>query len=237
MSDRVSKHWLRFVAEGVVIVASILFALWADASWELWKQRAGERQIIEALILEFATAETEIRNDLRARTGILETTRRWREARGARSLQISADSVISDVTRLLNYRFYTPSHPELDDILSSGRLELLRSEEIRRALLRYVQARSRIGVPEQEERDFVAQRVEPFLGPRLDLDFLYSEPPDPAAIAGASEAIAALGEGVEFGSILYYKQFITSGALAFSEELLESILAVQSALSAARTGG
>ena len=45
--------WLRIVAEGVVIVASILFAFGIDRGWDNWQERQEESEALGRLHIEF----------------------------------------------------------------------------------------------------------------------------------------------------------------------------------------
>ena len=52
--------WRRLLSEGAVIVLSILFALWADAWWENYKERREEQEVLTALQIEFLDNEQNV---------------------------------------------------------------------------------------------------------------------------------------------------------------------------------
>ncbi|NIQ58092.1 MAG: hypothetical protein GWN71_33425, partial [Gammaproteobacteria bacterium] len=65
------------------------------------------------------------------------------------------------LTSLINYRFYTPIHAVLDDLISSGNLGLIRSDPLRFAIMDYDQERERLQVVEEREARFSAEQLEP----------------------------------------------------------------------------
>lgn len=218
-----------FFLEGVTIVVSILLALLAEAAWTFSQDRAEEREIVEQLQVEFAAAEAELARDTVVRARILRRTSRWRAARQGSMPLVPRDSVPEDVTLLLRSRFYTPSHPVLDDILSSGRFQLIRSPDLRAAILRYQQERSRIQTGEQDEMDYASQVVLPYLSSRVDLDALFSS--DSVRQSAAARQIPGLLQDPEFGSLLWAKEQASSQVDLWAGELMRAIKSVQAALS------
>jgi len=118
----------------------------------------------------------------------------------------------------------------LEDVLMSGRLDLIRSDEIRGHLMRYVQERDRIGVLDERERELAADRIEPFLEARVDLARLALPSRDSAATAAeARKFFAAIREDA-FGSLLYFRIERTQSAHDFGETLLGVIQDVERSL-------
>lgn len=224
------KTWRQRNAEALTIIVSILLALAADAAWQYRGDRATEREILEGLRLEFAEAEAEIRGDLAAREAILQWTRRLQAVREGRSPEPPLDSLPAIVSETFNYRFYTPAHPVLQDVLMSGRLELIRSYEIRGHLMRYTQERDRIGVIDERERRLVADRIEPFLETRVDLAYLTPGNADSARTAGEARKLFAAIREPAFGSLLYFRTDRTEAAHEFGERLLVVIQDVRRSL-------
>jgi len=218
-------RWSRFTEEVSTIVLGILLALAANAGYQYFADRASERGILRALRVEFAADVVELEADRRNRSRKLASIDLLRAVRTGAIETPPRDAMAKALLDCLEYRFYTASHPVLDDLLTTGRLDLLRSDELRRALMVFGQARSRIGVIEQREREFVASRVEPYLGARLDLDALTSDSTEDvaAAVSSASEVLADR----EFGSLLHLNRERTQGSLEFADRLLASVREVQ----------
>lgn len=112
----------------------------------------------------------------------------------------------------------------------SGRLDLIRSDEIRGHLMRYAQERDRIGVLDEREREFVADRIEPFLETRVDLAYLAPGSADSAGTAEEARKFFAAIREPAFGSLLYYRIARSEGAHRFGEVLLGVIHDVRRSL-------
>lgn len=223
-----STRWAGYAAEVVTIVAGILLALAADAGYRYLADRASESEIIGSLRVEFAADVDELRADQQHRVEKLASIDLLKAVRkgdvGLPAPEILANALLNT----LDYRFYTPSHPILDDLLATGRLELIRSDELRYALMVFGQARSRIAVIEQREREFVATQIEPFLAARLDLDALAAESPD--ELTSSLLPVSELFGDKFFGSLLYLDRERTQSSTDFAANLLDTVFRVQELL-------
>ncbi|HSR41840.1 MAG TPA: hypothetical protein VLL48_06705, partial [Longimicrobiales bacterium] len=121
----------------------------------------GLRQELDASAVELAS-DQEARRAIIARTGAL-----LDHARSGALLP--PDSVSLYLEALTDFRFFTPVRTVLDDLVASGGMALLRSEEARRGLLGYVQEMERLQLVEAREREFVADQVEPWLSRHVPL--------------------------------------------------------------------
>jgi len=227
------RRWATRSAEGLTIVVSILLALLGDAAWGYRGDRADEKYLLEGLRAEFREAGTEISSDIDARSEILLRTDQLLEARHATSVHTVPDSIQAILGDLLNWRFYTPAHALLNDAIESGRLELIRSNRIREALLTYVQARDRLPVFEVLERDFVTERLEPYVGSHVALDVVMSSGVAHSALAGEAARFDALLDEDDFGSLLYLRRERSDQAQLYSSVVLRRIEEVLSSLGGA----
>lgn len=66
-----TKSMSRYALEATTIIASILFALWVDATWDDYKEQHREQQYLVGLAVEFEAAAAEIASDQRIRKVIL----------------------------------------------------------------------------------------------------------------------------------------------------------------------
>ena len=157
-------------AQSGSVLVGVLLALILGSGWTWAGERLQEGDYRDALRTEFRNARMELEADQRRRRIILDRTARLiAHARAPTEMAVPADSVTAFVESLVDYRFYTPSHPTLDDLILGGKLEVLRADELRLALLRYLQEKDRLVVAEERERRWVAEAVEPLLVERLDL--------------------------------------------------------------------
>jgi hypothetical protein len=173
MTRRAGKRFRGPVTEGITIVCSILLAIGLEAGWSYRGARAQEARLLEALKGEFTRAAAEIRNDLDARTVVVERLDLLHRARSGGELGADSASVVVDA--LLEWRIYTPTHAVFDEAVNSERLQLIRSTAVRESLAAYDQQRRRLEVFDARERDFVASQLEPHLVNRLALDRVLGE--------------------------------------------------------------
>ena len=222
--DDRARGWARRGAEGLTIALSILLALAADAAWDYRGDRADEARLLEGLRAEFRDAEAEMAADLAQRDSILTLVDLALSVRTGGAVPPSA--VPDVVLALLDWRFYTPGHAVFEDALTSGRLDLIRSDEIRLALMGYEQQRRRVEVFDERERAFVADQLEPYLAEHLALDRLT---PD-AMHASEAERLLQLLDDDAFASLISLKRQRTSEAMRFSRIVASRIEGVLTAL-------
>lgn len=225
------SRWRHYAAEVVTIVIGILLALAADAGRRYLADRATEQDILASLRVEFAADVRELDADQENRIRKLADIDLLSAVRKGTAEAPPPDRLAQALLGTLDYRFYTASHPVLDDLLATGQLELIRSDELRHALMVFGAARSRVGVVEQREREFVASQFEPYLAARLDLEALSSDSPDEVA-AALSPAAGVLAER-NFGSLLYLDRNRTNSSSGFAELLLNAVSEVRRILGSA----
>ena len=228
MSERRVRQLRRFGAEVVTIVVGILLALGANATYQYSADRADERKILAALRVEFEADIVEIDADQKHRVEKLAAIQLLLDVGPGAAGGSSPQAFAAAVEATIDYRFYTASHPVLDDVLTTGRIDLIRSDAVRQALMRFGAARSRIGVVEQLEREFVSSRMEPFVASRLDLASLGAASPVPTP--DAIEAVSVLCTDPHFRSLLFLDEKRTKSSHGFAELLRERVLEVQAAL-------
>jgi hypothetical protein len=184
----------RYPAELITIVAGILLALLADAWWDRRGDRGREHGYLTDLRGEFEASAQELSFDQRNRTVILSRIERILGAGRARSA-VPLDSVPGWTVALVDFYFFSPPTAVLDDLLDSGNLGLIRSDELRYAIQRYGQEMDRLDVVERRERDFIASQLEPWVARSLRMDAILPlssydhRPEQPAAEARAFEAM------------------------------------------------
>lgn len=220
--------------EGATIVVGIVLALLLDHGWRTVSDRFDEREAIAGLRAEFEAGRSELAADRQARRdALLRLERLLAVADGGPA--IHPDSVAAYTAAMLDYRFYTPSHPVLDDLIASGRLHLLRSDSLRYRIMRYLQERDRLAIVEERERRFSADRMEPWL-----LDHLPLGPPrtpDDEVLWGPWVNPGALDAAVldpSFRTLLVLRVERTDIALRFSSGLGRSLEAALAALESPR---
>jgi len=219
------SRWRQYAAEVLVIVIGILLALAADAGRQSLADRASERAVLAALRVEFAADVTELESDQASRAQKLASIDLLNRIRNGEVKRPQTDVMANAFLDLLDWRFYTASHPVLDDLVTTGRLDLIESDELRHALMVFGQERSRISVTEQFDRDFVASQLIPYISSRVDLEALSSNSPD--RIATAILPVNEMLVSNNFRSMLYLSKDRTTVSRDYGARLMKTVTDVQ----------
>jgi hypothetical protein len=170
MTNSQKMPWARLVAEGVVILCSILAAFAIDAWWEERLEREDEQRYLGSLHQEFLQSlELVVQGDAVRVRALASSKALIDQVQGA--ARATDESLLYDFSLLSRPLDIIPRRAVLDDLLSSGGTLLIRSDEIRSALARYNAA---LKYSDQASRDAWAVwegRIQPFLEgrvPRVD---------------------------------------------------------------------
>ncbi len=234
----------RLLAEGVVIVASILLAFALDTWWDATKERREERAALESLHEEFAGAREQLAFYLGAHERIAGAA----GGLGAlvrRALAAGEPAVVvPDSALALVYipPTFNPMLGTLDGLLASGRLGLLRDPELRRSLAAW-EGRLREGTEEEDKAvDFVFHQMDPVLRSRVDVsgalelvEGIFSDTLAPARLSRASR----LPVDTEVAGIFAFRRQIEAHGIEDLEDVLSEIDRILALLEASlgRAGG
>lgn len=151
----------RLIAEGAVIVLSVLVALWADAAWAARMDRQREAEYIDALAAEMAQAYIELSDDNEGRLWQLAQIDSLQEQFAGGS---APRSKVRDWVRgFAGHLFFFPPEAVLLELTPAGGLEVLRSSELRAAIVQYGQERPRLGFLETRGLDSWESALRPYL--------------------------------------------------------------------------
>ena len=162
MSNTQIIPWRRTSVEAAAIVASILLAFAIDAWWDGVQERAEEQEILSSLRAEFEANQIVL-----ARTAEIH-----RRVLGAMQDIVSASETQTSVhDESLDSLFgqaggtphYNPATGALAATISSGRIGLVRSIELRNRLAGWNSVVSDLIRDEQTRRDFVVHELRPAL--------------------------------------------------------------------------
>lgn len=213
----------RVMVEGLAIVVSILLAFGIDAWWDRRNERRLETEYLAALTTEVRDGLTEIRGDLRQRER-LET----RLAYVLSGDDIPADSLRATLRDAAIVSNVAPPTAVVDDLVSSGRLSLIRSSEIREAVMLYRQMLAKNEANEAPHHEFVDARFIPYLAERLPLAGIVGRLPDGARGTRATDRdLARLHGDVRFDNMLLERLYRLQrglGRLRSTRDHLEHML-------------
>ena len=158
--------WLRVFVEDAVIVGSILLALALalDAWWDGAQERAGEQEILRGLRAEFV-ADTSLYHDQIAfhqdvRAGLAELMR------GEAAAELGLERLDLAFYRTLTATPLDPGSGVRDALINSGRLELIRSEELRSRLAEWESLVDGVRDEQESMRAYSYERIIPYLASR-----------------------------------------------------------------------
>jgi len=155
--------WKRIIAEGTIIVASILLAFSIDAWWSERQMRADEREAIDQLI-----------EDFRANAEHLQTIRGMHEAaldaayeilaRGGYGGQSTSNAATAElVYKSLRAWTYDPLLGATNSLIQSGKLNILRNNKLRIALAAWPDIVADLTYDEWTENRNTFERIGPYL--------------------------------------------------------------------------
>jgi hypothetical protein len=155
--------WLRFFAEGAVIVTSILLAFGLQAWWEGRQELREERAYLESLQGDFRQSHVRALEHVSANERTLSSAGRLLQVLGQPRGEIPSDTLASLLEDSFWIWTFSPVLATYQDMVNSGDLRLLQNEELR------------IALSEFEEQVQVVDRLDQTLWEhwlRFDLPFL-----------------------------------------------------------------
>jgi hypothetical protein len=171
-----AERRFRFLGEIGAIGLGVFLGLAADAAWDAHQERDREGQYLEALLVEMLEVRAEFDADQEIRSSRLAGVDSVIAQFAARTA--TDDSIASWVLQSRRIAIFFPPSAVFDDLISSGSLQLLRSDELRFALMEYQQNKPRLRFLEDRARIFVEQEFRPFLVGSIS----FSDPQPPGTI-------------------------------------------------------
>lgn len=155
--------WPRIVAEGTIIVVSILLAFWIDAWWNERQLQADEREAIAQLVADFRTNE-ELLGDIRAVHETALDAAYEILARAGLGGQPQSDATTAELVYLaLRSWTYDPVLGGTLSLIQSGRLGILRNSSLRVALAGWPDIVADLTGDEWGENRTTFERTGPYL--------------------------------------------------------------------------
>ena len=156
--------WGRILAEGILIVVSILLAFGIEAWWADRDERRDEVDALRNLREDFVETAQRLTSASEGHARIRESSVRLLEMTGPTArLQISELTVDSLLMELIGGPTVFPVTATLDALMGSGRLDIISSSELRRELAAWSAARAALQEIEREARAQMDQRFLPFI--------------------------------------------------------------------------
>lgn len=193
---RLSVLWKR-IGDGVAIVTSILLAFGIDAWWDARGTRTLEQEYLAALASETRQALGEITADLNAqerlRTALLSY---------ANGEPIEPDSLSRILRRASSVNNIAPPTAVIDELVSSGRLQVIRSREVREGVMLYRQMLDKVAANEEAHHEFVNTRFVPYLSQAIPLGGMVGPPAANGIRTATGSELAALQRDQRFQNLM-----------------------------------
>ena len=177
--NRVSKYLFYAIGEIILVVIGILIALQVNEWSDRRKNKEIEYNVLQGLLAEFKNAELELRADDSTRIQIRSAISTSLEIRSNEApYLLDFDSTSSLLYYMKEYRFYTPSHPQLKDLQSSGKFDMISSKATKENLLKYIEMWDRITILEKNTQNALINNLHPYLSTHCDLSLISAKNPN-----------------------------------------------------------
>ncbi len=138
LENRSGIPWARILAEGAVIIISILLAFGIDAWWDRMLERREEGDAIEGLAGDFRENVAGLDETIRHHQETLDRLSRLAAMSPAELAAVPGDSADGFVFAIVAPWTFDRQDGTLDGLIASGALNVLRDVELRSDLLRWV---------------------------------------------------------------------------------------------------
>ena len=225
------RRAMGFAVEGLVIVASILFAFAVDALWDQRQERERMLEYHTALEGEFLAARDEILeqiDDHRAQLAAVD------ELLAGLATGETEDYLSSRLGRLGALFIYGPAHPVFEDLANAGAVNVLESSNLRFALLGYGQSREFLNALAQREAELWHGYMHPYLIERTDILPQTREQERAGLLPRFPSGIDTLYNDRTFQNLLLRRKRTILGQLRLDQDVHEATEAVLMHIKAAR---
>ena len=133
--------WRSAFLGGIGALLGILLAFGIDAWWDLRMDRQKEREYLDALRGELVATRRDLVDHMESRGEAVTVMQHYLEEVAAADPRTgSTDTVNVMLSQMLPYIEFAPRRSAFDDLISSGGVQLIQSDALRRALAAYEQA-------------------------------------------------------------------------------------------------
>jgi hypothetical protein len=172
MSTIDRDRWVILAAEGVAIVISILLAFAIDAWWDERADRKQEAALLASLHADFRASQAHLEDWAAGNRVVQRTTsellERIRTAERDEAITVFGGHIVGAISTPT----YSPTDATLRAAISSGQIELIRSEELRKELAVWDQLLADTVEDEILIREIVVHRIIPLLSEQVRLGYL-----------------------------------------------------------------
>ncbi len=155
--------WARFLVEAALIVASILLAFGIDAWWGGYRDRSEEGRVLLGLESEFREHVGTLDRTIERSNATLRRLRYLLDGEMGGAGETPADSLDMALWDVMLAPTFDPGSGTRDALITSGRLELIRNEELRDQLSAWQGVVDELRDNQFAVRSYVVDTLVPFL--------------------------------------------------------------------------
>ncbi len=219
MSTLRTLPWAKFGFEGVLIIVSILAAFWID-SWRDDRQFASEEQaLLRQLESEFETNSALLEERRTRHMEMLAALQNLLAATGPNvdSEALSVSQVKRDLYVMLGWWTYDPHRGALDSIIQSGKLGIIKSDQLRAKLASWPALMQDFA----EDEVFIASYTRDFLYPLFQGETVLRDlgPLSDTGLSKFSWDVSAFLASRQFENVVQQKFVLTQEILGYYDDL------------------
>ena len=219
--NRITRYLIYALGEIALVMIGILLALGVNNWNQDRMSRAREKIILQGLYQEFMAANVELKADLISRERYLRVSSALQHNHlTGEPLNLPTDSIKPFILGLISTRFYSTGHPILDDLSSSGGLELIQSDSVKLLLGEYIEEKNRYNAVEEREAKFTYEQLYPFLSNIINLSYVNNDMMMPDEL---NNSLASMQSDNQYGSLIYFRMQRVSSARAYGIRVEEAI--------------
>jgi len=163
------SRWVRTAREVIVIVGSILLAFGIDAWWDGRGERAKEREALEALSEDFAAADSILAVRVLAIDSGRVAAQSIIDLVGPSSDSRHVDSLAVLIPRIIRRPTFQPPMGNLEALLGSGELRLIRNARLKAALASFPSELAGMRETQEFGSEVVFGMVLPYLNTKVPM--------------------------------------------------------------------
>lgn len=217
--------WPRILAEGTIIVVSILLAFWIDAWWQQQLEKKETDALVRGLQADFTASQLHAKEWLAGNERVLRAAGEFLAEIRKRPLDDELEARLEWLLAAVSAPTFDPTDTSLRTAVATGQIELVTDKELRNALAVWRQQLEDVREDEILIREIVVNQLVPALSRQVRLGRAFEFDPmihwftgrESADLDGTtgirvtSEIEGALAERV------FYTHFVVGGLAAIAE--------------------
>ena len=161
-------NWGQAAGEALLILVGVLLALGADALWEERSERAQEKEYLGALVDELHQLQIHVASVADVATEVEDTGRELlRVSANWSSAPVTPDSLANLIAVLSVDGEWSPPRTVYDDLVNTGAVRLIRSDEVRRELNELTASLAWVETRQERHNGFFWTEMEPYFRANL----------------------------------------------------------------------